>query len=688
MSTLRDSALYYHKLGFAVVPLVPRQKRPATERGFNEWAESEQEIEYAWGRQPSFNVGASMGAPSGNIICIDIDIDDDKGYDGMEFLRKWEREHGELPETVSAITGRGGSHLFYRVDREVRPSTNDELHIDIRGDGSGIVLPPSVHPDTGREYQWENHPEDYDFAIADANVYAFLDAIRKDKPQGEKFKAPETQGEGGRNQTLFKMACSLQSQGMSDAAIKHAVHAYNAEQCNPPLPNDEVERIIASACGYEKGNAAPPKPADGDGPKKGFRHDKFGDILMEKLHMCYIDGAPAVWNGECYEVGRRAVEHAMINLRKNIKDKDRRETLKYLEICAPRETMADKKYIAFQNCVLDIETLETVEMSPSMRIANLIPHKWNPNVECEVVDNVLGRIACDELDIWWNLCEIIGLCMYRGTELTTCPILLGKGSNGKSTFMNMLHRLLGEDNVASLDIATIGERFQTVPLMGKLANLGDDVSNEFISGSKAAVIKKVVTGDYVQAEYKGGDTFKFKPYCTLVFTANEMPRIGDNSYGMMRRLHPVPLNADFSKADAEYDPNIERKLGTEAAMERAIFLGVQALQGCIERHGMTENDESKRELERIRLENSSVYSWAVEELNFGSKNAEEIDGKVIKDMHDEYKAYCESANFMAINRIAFTRQINQIYGTESASGWAVYSDGKKSVRMFRKKGRA
>lgn len=683
MKTLKEYALFYQSIGLAVVPLIPRQKRPATEHGFNEYSTDAAEIDSVWSRQPKFNVGAAMGAPSGHIVCIDIDIDTIKGYDGTEFLKAWEVEHGPLPETVSAITGRGGTHLFYRVDREVRPSTNDEIHIDVRGDGSGIVLPPSIHPDTKREYTWVNSPVDHTFAIADDNVYAFLEAVRKEKPQGERLQVPDAQSEGGRNQTLFKLACSFQAQGLSDAAIKHAVIAYNNEQCDPPLPMDELERTLNSALGYEKG-APSPKSASDDGGK-GFRHDVFGDKLMKEYHMCYIDGAPAVWNGQCYEVGRRAVEHAMISMRKHIKDKNRREVLKYLEICAPRETMADKKYIAFQNCVLNIETLETVEMSPEMRISNVIPHNWNPEAECEVVDATLGRIACNDLDIWWNLCEIIGLSMYRGTELTTCPILLGKGSNGKSTFMNMLHRLLGEDNVASLDIATIGERFQTVPLMGKLANLGDDVSNEFISGSKAAVVKKVVTGDYVQAEYKGGETFKFKPYCTLVFSANEMPRIGDSSYGMMRRLHPVPLNADFSKADEEYDPNIESKLATEAAMERAIFLGVQALQSCLERHGMTQNAESKREIERIKLENSSVYSWVVEELNYGSKDAKDVDGMVIKEAHEQYKDYCSSANFMAINRTAFTRQINQLYGTESASGWAHFSDGNKSVRLFRRK---
>ncbi|WP_244411441.1 phage/plasmid primase, P4 family [Raoultibacter timonensis] len=683
--TMLDAALVYQKLGFAVHPLWPKSKKPATRHGFKDATNDVAKIERMWAK-PDKNIGMATGAASGGIAIIDIDKDDDEGYDGMDFVAQWEREHGELPETVSAITGRGGSHLFYRVDRSIGSWSNDELHIDIRCDGGYAMLPPSVHPN-GRCYEWENHPDDYAIADADENVYALIEATRKrDRDEGEPFELPEKIGKGARDETLFKYACSLQSQGVEDAEIFERVHGANVTRCDPPLPVDEVTKKVRSALGYDKGNG---KPKEAEAKKQpasqGFNHARFAERLMAENHMCYIDGAPAVWNGTCYEVGRRAVEKAMIGLRKGIKDRERREVMKYLEICAPRTEMADKKYIAFANCVLNIETMETCAMSPELKIANIIPHRWNPEASDDDVDTALGNIACGDLPVYFNLIETIGLCMYRGTELAVCPIFLGKGSNGKSTYLNMIHRLIGDDNVSSLDIATIGERFQTVPLMGKLANLGDDISNEFINGTKASVIKKIVTGDYVQAEYKGGDTFKFKPYCTLVFTGNEMPRLGDNSYGMMRRLHPIPLNADFSKADSGFNPNIGRKLMTEQAMERAILLGIEGLRSCIERCDMSENEQSKIELERIKLENSSVYSWAHDEYGVGTKNEQSIDGVVIEEAHDAYKKYCADAGFMAVNRSSFTRQANIIFNVASSTARAEFADGSKVVRVFRKK---
>jgi hypothetical protein len=61
------------------------------------------------------------------------------------------------------------------------------------------------------------------------------------------FVAPETILDGARNGTLFKEARSLKAKNFSRAALAAALHAENREKCDPPLPDEEVERIIASA---------------------------------------------------------------------------------------------------------------------------------------------------------------------------------------------------------------------------------------------------------------------------------------------------------------------------------------------------------------------------------------------------------------------------------------------------------
>lgn len=663
--SLHDAAVAYARRGWAVFALKPRSKEPATLHGVKDATTDAEAVDEWWGEHPECNIGIAMGSPSGGLVAIDVDVDDESGKDGMAVLRAWEREHGELPETASTVTGRGGCHILYRMEG-ARNSVGGECAVDVRGDGGYIVAPPSVHPN-GHRYEWEYDPEDYGVAEADANVKAFIESVRPKRDESApKLHVPKRIGEGKRNDTLFRMACSMQSQEWTDEAIRAAIETANRMQCEPPLDDGDVSKLLDSALSLPKGNSEACQKAveEAKAEKKAekghqFDHAVFADELMAERHVCYIGGAPCVWNGSGYAVGREAVEAAMIAKRKGIRQQQRREVMSYISLTAPREEPANKRFIAFSNCVLDVMTGTTLAKTPDTLITNVIPHRWNPDAECDVVDATLERISCGDFDVYETLIEVVGLCMYRGTEFGKMPVLVGEGANGKSTFINMVRRLLGPGNFSSMDMANIGERFQSVALMGKLANLGDDIANDFISGSKAAIVKKVVTGDEIPAEYKGGESFSFRPYCTLVFSTNEMPRLGDAGYGMMRRLHPVPFNARFTRDDPSYDPNIEAKLTTEAAMERLAFLAVIGLGNCISRGGLCESVSGAEIARAIQMENNSALAW------LDDTDKSDIAGCEVASLYREYTEWCEDGRLRPMSRAKFSRDVGTARGVRS-----------------------
>ena len=84
--TMKDWALMYAGLGFAVFPLWPRDKRPATENGFKAATTDRQRISDWWDKYPDCNIGIATGAMSGGLVVIDLDIDEDKGINGYEML--------------------------------------------------------------------------------------------------------------------------------------------------------------------------------------------------------------------------------------------------------------------------------------------------------------------------------------------------------------------------------------------------------------------------------------------------------------------------------------------------------------------------------------------------------------------------------------------------------------------------
>ena len=177
LSALGRAALEYVRAGFAVFPCRERDKRPATPHGLNDWTDNPEHVIIHWSQHPNSNIGITCGAPSGGLLVLDFDVSDTKN--GLATLKQWETEHGELPETATAITGSGGRHYLFRTDRNnIRPTSNTELGVDVRCDGSYIVAPPSIHP-CGGSYEWWASPEDVGIASADGNVYDFLDYIQR-----------------------------------------------------------------------------------------------------------------------------------------------------------------------------------------------------------------------------------------------------------------------------------------------------------------------------------------------------------------------------------------------------------------------------------------------------------------------------------------------------------------------------
>lgn len=273
--TIRQYALAYARIGLAVFPVSSHgrtsedYKRPMVKNGFHDATTDLDTINKWWERWPDANIGIVTGKPSGGVFVIDLDVKEEEGVDGRETIRDWEREHGKLPEeTMLSITGGGGYHIFFRSDGREIPCVRDlfknKSGVDVRGDGGYIVAPPSIHIN-GRHYEWELGPDDS--VVADANdlVYKLLDA-GKTKEVGT-FVSPPVIEQGARDDTIFKLACSLQSKGLSDDAILAAALAENKLKCHPPLDERTVIQKVNSALKYEK-STVPYERRESDGEGK------------------------------------------------------------------------------------------------------------------------------------------------------------------------------------------------------------------------------------------------------------------------------------------------------------------------------------------------------------------------------------------------------------------------------------
>lgn len=241
---------YATEYGWAVFPVSATTKKPLTPHGCKDAKKDPGAIRAWWKRHPDASIGVATGIIS-NLIVIDEDIDEDKDLNGYQEVTQWERINGNLPETVRAITGRGGAHLYFKyTGKDIKNRAGILEGVDVRGEGGYVIAPPSYHPN-GTQYQWEDDPEDIPLAEVDDTVKKFLEIGHSSAPST--FKLPQVIPSGQRNATLYKLACSLQARGLEDDTILQTIIRENQTKCEEPLSDDEVCTIVQSALTYKKG---------------------------------------------------------------------------------------------------------------------------------------------------------------------------------------------------------------------------------------------------------------------------------------------------------------------------------------------------------------------------------------------------------------------------------------------------
>lgn len=451
----------------------------------------------------------------------------------------------------------------------------------------------------------------------------------------------------GRNQELFNYILTLQSNDFSVEESRETIRIINQFVLPEPLSDDELEIILR--------DDAFQKPVFYKGTT--FLFDRFATYMKNNHHIIRINNQLHMYQDGIYISGQADIEGEMIKHIPQMNRSKRKEVLDYLDVMIRENTPATEAHlIAFRNGILNVYDDSFTPLTPEHVITNRIDWDYNPQAYDELTDRTLNKIACNDESIRALLEEATGFCMFRRNELGKAFILTGTGSNGKSTFLNMLRHMLGKRNISSLDLKKLSDRFSTVMLFGKMANIGDDISDEFVVDS--SMFKKIVTGETIDAEQKGQPKFEFEPYVKLFFSANNIPRMGKgrDSAAILRRLVIIPFEAKFSPEDDDYVPFIGDKLKSQEAMEYLIQLGVKGLKRVLETRQFTSSEKIQKELNEYEETNNPVLGFIreCEDEEF------QIENNPTSNVYKRYNEYCIGNNLNPMSNIGFSRQINNL----------------------------
>lgn len=706
-------ALQYAQAGLRVFPLTPCDKMPLQgSRGLYEATNNLNKIRQWWTTNPFYNIGCATG---GDIVVIDIDEGTDNNggnKSGEDSITQWQSENGQLPDTLTAISGKGGRHLYYRTTHKCSSKTGVIKNVDIRADGGYIVLPPSIHPN-GNRYTWVD-----DFSIdkivpANDVVYKLIDTNHKspNASAGNDNIIPQ----GIRNDTLYRKGCSMQGRGLDDNVIYSRLADINNKQCKPPIEDNELIKIYNSVVQLPKGrkntSALPKcntemvydnvedqirsieaeypyvdvhyrKNAEGKGGIFSYNISapRLAQYISSTEHYFFLqspgDTPISYWyvNGVYRQINEREfcgrikeyiaaideekVEPALINkvYRLILTDLD--------NSVEPNQLNADSNIINFANGLLHLDTLSLHPHTPDIYSTIQIPCDWNPQaLSSPAFNSFLHTISSGDKSVKQLLWEYIGYAVSNipGYKCKQALILYGAGNTGKSQYLSLLEKLVGSENYCSMSLQQLEMRFGTSALWGKRLAGNADMGSAKID--ELEKFKAITGGDTIDYEFKGKDRFSAKYTGLLIFCCNNLPKFGgDRGEHVYDRMITLPCNnvVPFDQRDR----NLIEKIYAER--EAIIYHSVIALKKLIERGGYFDVPEvCQKAREEYKTSNDNVRQFLIDCTNC---NGSKVSGKGINEytrtsaMYDYYKRWCADSCYTATNRREFRRGIENYFG--------------------------
>lgn len=576
--------------------------------------------------QKHFEYAAVLTA---NAVLVDID-----DYEQSEILFKIVKNKN-LKCKVTA-TNRG-KHFLFQADKPFINRTHCKIGIGLTADfkgtnGSSLQL----LKDNGKEREVLYDSGEYE------SLPKYLYPIRTN------MNVLDLMEGDGRNNALFSYILPLQQNDFSIDECRECIGVINDFVLKDPLSEDELKVVLRDGA-FEKPQFFTSKGS--------FMFDKFAKYILNAHNIIKLNGKLYIYRDGVYESGDEYLEACMIEHIPNLSQSKRKEVLAYLNLLVHKESsIADANLIAFENGVLDVITDTFTDFSPEFVITNKIPHRYNADATSELLDRVMNKLACGDENVLKLLYQAVGYCFYRRNELRKSFFLLGEKRNGKSTFLDMVSTLLGEDNTSNLDLCEIGDRFRTAELNGKLANIGDDINDEWVSNT--AIFKKVVSGDTVTVERKGKDPFKLRSFAKFFFSANSLPRLGrgKDSRAVLDRLVIIPFDAKFSKDDADYDPFIKYKLREEPVIEALIVKSIAALKEVLAEQEFAQCDKVKSNLEEFEKSNNPILEF------YAELDESDYIYEPIKAVYQKYNSFCLSNNLSPMSAIEFQKVMKREFG--------------------------
>jgi putative DNA primase/helicase len=329
-------------------------------------------------------------------------------------------------------------------------------------------------------------------------------------------------------------------------------------------------------------------------------------------------------------------------------------------------------FLNVKNGLYDIDNMRLVPHSADVYSINQLNVTYRDDAECPVWEKSLEQIFENDAERIELLQEFFGYCLTRENDYEKALFLFGEGANGKSVVLYVLEELIGKENCSSIALEKFNDSHYIARLRDKLVNISLETNAK--TNVYDNMFKAIVTGDTISADEKYGQPFQFKPYCKLLFSTNNMPRVGDKSEGYYRRLLILPFNRQFNKE--ERDPKLKYKIAS-SELDGIFLWALNGLKRLRDRGYFEESASMLNVKDEYRKENNNVIIF-VEEMSVLDAH----DDISKDDLYQAYNNWCLDSGYRPLSKITFGRELIRQY-TSVNKGRCSSARTWKGIRLRR-----
>jgi|GEM_PF-1290089 putative DNA primase/helicase len=711
MNSILISALSYSQIGWYIFPV--KFKIPITEHGFLDASNDADQINEWFNQYPDAGIAVATGKKSG-IVVLDFDVH--KHTEAQEYLEELLKDKNFTVSPVQARSGGGGLHLFYRLpdNKDISCSVgwNNHLGFDIRGSGGYLLLPPSPH-ESGNVYEWLVNPGQAEMPDLPEMFY-----IKEKKRTGRKIVISADVKEGSRHLEMARRAGMLRAAGLEPDQIYQNLLVINQRFCKPPLENDELTLISRSMSQYPAYNTKNNGEQIVKKEEKRNIQEENGQLIQfelndtghaealvylhgKKIRYNCVQGKWLIWNGQIWEQDSTGyINWFVVDTYRRIKeaanqieDPERRDkvlknasslgnytkiisTLKMAQsldsiATASKEWDANPMLFGVANGVIDLTTGILSDGKPEQLISRCSLTHYNKEAQCLLWLKFLSEIFDGNQEIVDFIQRIVGYSLTGYVSEQYLYMFCGHGSNGKSTFLKTILKLMGDYGIktpfstferrvggsSTNDIAALeGKRF----VMASESNNGVTVDE--------ARLKALTGGDPISARYLYQEHFTFEPTGKILIAVNHRPIVKDDSYGFWRRVLLVDFPIVFDEKTA--DNMLDMKL-----VEELPGILNWAIEGCLawQKSGLMIPGSVKIATDQYKADSNPLQdmltSYCVIQVDDSSLA---VNGN---DLYKVYLYYAEKHNLKPndkMSRTSFLKKFDDNYTHSSGQAGKMY----------------